>query len=151
MPQSLSRIFLHLIFSTRKRIPFLVDAELRDHTHAYLAEVCRQLGVLPLRINGTEDHVHILCAMSRTRTVADLVKELKRTSSKWLKQQGEELLCFYWQGGYGAFSVSPSHVDEVERYIACQPEHHKTLSFQDEFRRILKKYGVQYDEQYVWD
>uniref|UniRef100_UPI004055BEF5 IS200/IS605 family transposase n=1 Tax=Candidatus Electronema sp. TaxID=2698783 RepID=UPI004055BEF5 len=151
MPQSLAKIYIHLVFSTKERLPFLADDKVRSQTHAYLSGACRQLGAPSILVGGVEDHVHILCCMSRTLTVADLVQEIKRASSKWLKQQDEKLACFYWQNGYGVFSVSPSHVDDVKKYIARQAEHHRAASFQAEFRRILKKYGVDYDERYVWD
>ena len=102
-------------------------------------------------VGGVEDHVHILCSLGRQATVADLVRELKRDSSKWIKSKGHQYAGFHWQNGYGAFSVSPSHVWSLQRYIANQEEHHRQESFQDEFRRLLTKYGVAYDERYVSD
>jgi REP element-mobilizing transposase RayT len=100
---------------------------------------------------GTDDHIHILCKLSRTLAVADLLQELKRSSSKWIKEQKSCLAGFHWQDGYGAFSISPSHVDVLKRYIANQTKHHRQETFQDEFRRLLKKYDIEYDERYVWD
>ena len=102
-------------------------------------------------VGGVEDHVHILCRLSRTSSIAELVRELKRESSKWIKTKDEALWDFHWQDGYGAFSISPSHVEELRTYIANQEMHHRQESFQDEFRRILKKYGVEYDERYACD
>jgi REP element-mobilizing transposase RayT len=151
MPQSLAQIYLHIVFSTKERRRLLQDKSLRDETHNYLGGTCNNLGCPVLRVGGTADHVHILCRLGRTISVADLVKELKRESSKWLKTKEPDLGDFYWQNGYGAFSVSPSHVEALRRYIATQEEHHGTETFQDEFRRLLTKYGLEWDERYVWD
>ena len=151
MPQSLAQIYVHLVFSTKERRPFLKDQQFREDTHAYLAGTCKGLESPCLIVGGVEDHVHVLCRLSRTHSVADLVKELKRSSSLWIKREAPQLEAFHWQDGYGAFSVSPSHVEALKRYIADQEGHHRRESFQDEFRRLLKKYGVEYDERYVWD
>ena len=151
MPQSLAKVYLHLVFSTKHRRPFLQDAVLRERLHAYLAGTCRNLDSPSLQVGGVEDHVHILCLLSRTHSVAETVRELKRESSKWVKEQAAALAAFHWQDGYGAFSVSPSHVGSLKKYIACQQEHHRRESFQDELRRLLRKYGVEFDERYVWD
>ena len=151
MPQSLAKIYLHVVFSTKNRQPFLQDPELRAKTHAYLAGICRNLDSPSIRIGGIEDHVHVLCYLSRTSTISDLVRDLKRESSKWIKQQSPELRDFHWQDGYGAFSVSPSHVDGLKDYILGQEEHHRTESFQDELRRLLTKYDIEFDERYLWD
>ena len=151
MPQSLAQIYLHIIFSTKDRRPFLQDADLRERTHAYLAGICRNLDSPSIRIGGVEDHVHILCSLNRTCSLSDLVRDLKRDSSKWIKTQKDDLASFGWQDGYGTFSVSPSHVEPLKEYIANQDDHHRAVSFQDEFRRLCKKYGVEIDERYVWD
>ncbi|MCI5165689.1 MAG: IS200/IS605 family transposase [Candidatus Electrothrix sp. GM3_4] len=151
MPQSLAKIYLHLIFSTKDRMPFLVDKKVREETHAYLFGACREFGVPPVIVGGVADHVHLACSMSRTLTVADLVRDIKRTSSNWLKHQSEDTVNFHWQSGYGVFSVSPSHVDALKEYILRQEKHHRDFSFQDEFRHIAQKYGVEYDERYMWD
>jgi putative transposase len=151
MPQSLSQIYLHIVFSTKHRQPFLTDPTLRREVHAYLAGACRNLESPSLTVGGVADHVHILVRFSKSIAVATLVREVKRESSKWIKPRGRGLASFQWQEGYGAFSISPSHVDALERYIARQEEHHRRESFQDEFRRLLKKYQVTYDERYVWD
>jgi REP element-mobilizing transposase RayT len=151
MAQSLSQIYLHVVFSTKNRTSFLRDKELREKVHAYLAGTCRNLESPSLIVGGVEDHVHLLCRLSKNLSVAHLVRELKRESSKWIKSQGPGLSAFYWQNGYGAFSISPSHVEPLKEYIAGQEEHHRRETFQDEFRRLLKKYGVAYDERYVWD
>jgi len=151
MSQSLVQVYLHVVFSTKDRQPFLGDQELRDRTHAYLVGVCRNQGAISLIVGGVADHIHILCRMAKVLSIADFIKEVKRESSKWAKQQHRDLRGFYWQSGYGAFSVSPSHVDALVEYIHNQEEHHKQESFQDEFRRICKKYGVEIDERYVWE
>jgi REP element-mobilizing transposase RayT len=151
MPQSLAQIYLHVVFSTKQRRAYLQSAELCDELHKYLGGVCRNLDAPSLIVGGAVDHVHVLRRFSRTITLADFVRELKRDSSKWLKTKSHELADFHWQDGYGAFSISPSHVEALRRYIANQRAHHEKESFQDEFRRLLKKYGVEYDERYVWD
>ena len=151
MPQSLAQIYLHLVFSTKDRRPFLQDPSIRAETHQYLGGICNNLDCPVLRVGGVEDHVHILCRLNKTMTIADLVRELKRESSQWIKMKGPALADFYWQSGYGAFSVSPGHVEVLREYIANQVEHHRTETFQDELRRLLTKYGVQWDERYVWD
>lgn len=151
MSQSLVQVYLHIIFSTKHRQGFLSNHALRARTHAYMAGICEYLDAPALKIGGVEDHVHLLCRMSKTRTIADLVKDLKRDSSKWVKQQSDSLGAFYWQAGYGAFSVSPTHAEQLMTYIECQEEHHRRESFQDEFRRICRKYDLPLDERYAWD
>ncbi len=151
MPQSLAQIYLHLVFSTKDRTPYLKDPAFRDKTHAYLAGICKNLDSPSLRGGGTEDHVHVACRLSRKHSIAELVQKLKEKSSKWIKGENPALSDFYWQAGYGAFSVSPGHMPALLEYIANQEEHHRKVSFQDELRRILEKYGLEYDERYVWD
>jgi len=151
MPQSLVQIYVHLVFSTKHRQPFLADNEFRDRTHRYLAGACKGLESPALVVGGVEDHVHILCRLGKTVAVADLIRDLKRESSKWVKVEKPELAEFHWQQGYGAFSISPSHVEALKKYIANQEEHHRKESFQDEFRRLCKKYGLEIDKRYVWD
>lgn len=151
MSQSLAQIYLHLVFSTKLREPFLQDKTLRDQTHAYLAGACKNLDSPSLIVGGFTDHVHILCRQSQNLAIKTLVGELKRESSKWLMTQGPHLSRFYWQAGYGAFSISPSHVPGLIEYIKNQEEHHSTESFQDEFRRLCERYGLVIDERYVWE
>jgi len=119
--------------------------------HRYLATMLRKQDCETLIVNGVEDHVHALFALSRTHSIADVVKEIKRTSSSWVKELSPKLSKFHWQGGYGAFSVSQSNLEDVVRYIKNQEEHHKRVTFQDEYRAFLKAYGITYDERYVWD
>jgi REP element-mobilizing transposase RayT len=151
MPQSLAQLYVHIVFSTKNRQPFLQDREFRDRVHAYLHGVCENQGSPSLRVGGPDDHVHILCRLSKTHDVATLIRELKRDSSKWIKEEQPRLGDFYWQQGYGAFSGIPSHVSALVEYIINQEEHHRRESFQDEFRRLCMKYGVAIDERYVWD
>jgi putative transposase len=151
MPQSLAQIYLHIVFSTKERRPSLQDRAIRDEMHSYLGGTCNHLDCPVLRVGGTADHVHVLCRFGRTISVADLIRELKRESSKWLKTRAPQLDDFHWQSGYGAFSVSPGHVPILSNYVANQEEHRGKEGFQDEFRRILTKYGLAWDERYVWD
>ncbi len=151
MPQSLARVVLHVVFSTKDRAPFLKNAELRPRLHAYMAGGLHNIGCEPILINGVEDHVHILCNLSRTVTIARLVEEVKTEPSKWMKQQGPQCADFHWLGGYSAFSVSQSNVEAVRAYIAGQEEHHRKMSFQDELRALCRKHGIEIDEKYVWD
>ena len=146
MGQSLAQIYLHVVFSTKLSKPYLQNRDLQAELHAYLAGACRNLDSPSLQIGGIEDHVHVLCQLSKTISISELVRELKRESSKWLKPT---IATFQWQQGYGAFSVSPSHVDGLKDYIRNQQEHHTTETFQDELRRLLRKYGVEFDERYV--
>jgi putative transposase len=151
MAQSLAKILLHLVFSTKDRRPLLEDSALRDELHRYLGGILTNLECQPLIIGGVEDHVHLLFAHNRTSTVADVVKELKRGSSVWLKTKSPMFADFAWQNGYGVFSIGQSQVEDVRTYIANQEEHHRKTSFQDEFRRLLQRYEVDFDERYVWD
>jgi REP element-mobilizing transposase RayT len=150
MPQSLSLILVHVIFSTKDREPF-IRPEMEADLHAFLGGIARDCGCTALAVGGTDDHVHLLCSLSRTMTVADLIEELKTRSSKWIKTKDRAYDHFHWQNGYGAFSIGRSQDQTVRRYIANQREHHRKTTFQDEFRAFLKKYGVEYDERYVWD
>jgi putative transposase len=151
MPQSLVQIYVHLVFSTKDRRPFLTDPAFRQRLHAYLLGICKNLDCPSLTIGGVEDHVHVLCRFNKKLELTDLLRDLKRDSSKWVKTQEPRLAEFHWQLGYGASSVSPSHVEALVQYIANQEEHHRRESFQDEFRRLCKKYGLEIDERYVWD
>ena len=150
MPQSLSSILIHLIFSTKNREPFLtpeIDAEI----YPYMASIFRAMNSPALIINGTSDHIHTLFSLSRVTTIADIVEEVKSESSKWIKTKGKRFRRFHWQSGYGAFSIGQSQVPAVKRYITRQKEHHRRVSFQEEYRKFLKVYEVKFDERYVWD
>ena len=150
MAQSLSSILIHLIFSTKHREPFITDL-IEPELHPYMAKIFRELKSPSLAINGTADHLHILFSLARTITVSDIVQEVKSESSKWIKTKGAEFRNFHWQRGYGAFSIGQSQVDAVKRYIARQKLHHQRITFQQEFRKFLRLYGIAYDERYVWD
>ncbi len=151
MSQSLAKILVHIIFSTKNRYPFLVDEQIRKEMHSYLAKIFNEFNSHALIVGGIEDHVHILCSLAKTETLAKIIGESKRSSSLWIKNKGGILEKFKWQKGYGAFSISISHVDRVRKYIDNQKDHHKKISFQDEFREFLEKYQIEYDEKYIWD
>jgi len=151
MAQSLACLWTHLIFSTKNRFPFLTDKAFRSDVHAYLATMLRQYDCETMIVGGVEDHIHALFALSRNYSIATVVKEIKRPSSSWINETSPRLAKFYWQAGYGAFSVSQSNLDAVIRYIENQEEHHRRVTFQDEYRTFLKAHGIEYDERYVWD
>ena len=150
MAQSLARLHVHIVFSTRER-QALLHERVRGALHAYLAKVLQNLGCRPVLINSVEDHVHLLVDLARTVSVSEALEEIKKWSSKWIKTQGAEFAGFAWQGGYGAFAVSESKLEAVRAYIANQREHHRSEAFQDEYRTLLGEEGVAYDEQYLWD
>ena len=151
MAQSLSKILVHGVFSTKDRLPLLRDPSLREELHHYIGGILAHLGCQPVIVGGVEDHVHLLCALSRTCEAAALIKEVKRGSSLWLKTKGPRLQDFAWQNGYGIFSIGFSQIADLKNYIANQAEHHRKLSFQDEFRKLLKHYEIKYEERFVWD
>lgn len=151
MAQSLSAVYLHLIFSTKNRAPWLADVDLRAETHAFLGGVSKQLDCPPVIVGGVADHVHLLARFGRGVTQSDWVKELKRVSSKWIKGQDGSFDDFGWQKGFGIFSVSPSALEAVEGYIRNQEEHHRKVTFQEEFRKFLTKHRIDWDERYVWE
>ena len=150
MPQSLSSILIHLVFSTKNREPFITPA-IETELHPYMAKIFCELKSPSLTIDGTSDHLHILFSLGRVIKVADLVQEVKTASSKWIKTKGQEFKSFHWQKGYGAFSIGQSNVEALKRYIRGQKRHHSRVTFQDEFRNFLKRYQIDYDERYVWD
>lgn len=151
MPQALSAVYLHVVFSTKNRRPFLRDSATRESFQAYLGSVSKQLDCTPILVGGVEDHIHLLARFGRTVSQADWIKELKRVSSRWIKEQGREFSEFEWQGGYAVFLVSPSNLERVKTYVAKQADHHKKASFQEELRALLRKHNVEWDERYVWD
>lgn len=150
MPHSLARLHVHLIFSTKNRVPLLRDA-VRESLHRYLAAVLQNTGCAATLINSVDDHVHILFELSRTKAISAVVEEIKTTSSKWIKTQGSEFSGFAWQAGYGAFSVSESGISAVREYIAGQQEHHQKRTFEDEYRSLLVRHNLDFDEHYLWD
>ena len=149
MPQSLAKIIVHIVFSTKNHDPCLSN-DIRPGLFAYIAGILNKLDSKAILINGVEDHVHILCLLSKNHAPCEIVEKVKTGSSKWIKTQASGPDSFQWQNGYGMFSVSQSNVESVRRYIAEQEEHHRNVSFKEEFRKFLDKYKVQYDEKYVW-
>jgi len=150
MPQSLSKVIVHIIFSTKAREPFL-DSDVRARMHAYLATICRDLGGELVCVGGVADHVHIATTLPLTLSQAQMIEQIKKASSKWIKEVDARYRPFFWQRGYGAFSVSPSQVEAVLQSIDGQQEHHRTRTFQEEYRELLHKHGIDFDERYVWD
>lgn len=150
MSQSLVRNYIHLVFSTKHRTP-MIFSPYEKELHSYMGGICNSLDCQPIKIGGYTDHVHILCMLSKKIALMKLLEEVKSHSSGWIKTKDESLQNFYWQDGYGAFSVNPSQVDTVIAYITNQHEHHAKKTFKDEYRAFLKKYKVEYDERYVWD
>lgn len=148
MPQSLARVLVHLVFSTKNREP-LIALDHRERTFAYLAGTLNAIDCPAVIVGGVADHVHLLFVLARTLSLSKVVEEVKKESSKWAKTNVHPE--FYWQNGYGAFSVSPSMVKRVTEYIANQEEHHRTMTFQDELREMLRRHEIEWDERYVWD
>ena len=150
MLQSLSRILVHLIFSTKNQAPVLTPL-ICSELHPYLAVVLRDNNCPSLQVGGMDDHVHLFFGLSRSLSITDVVEIVKVSSSRWIKMKGDDFARFQWQSGYGAFSIGQSNADEVVRYIQNQEEHHRRMTFQEEFRRFLELYQIEYDERYVWD
>ncbi len=151
MSQSLAKVLIHVVFSTKERRPFLRDTAMRAELHSYIGGILNQLDCQSLLVGSIEDHVHGLACLCRTCTVAEMVKEIKRGSSLRIKEADPTLADFAWQNGYGAFSIGFSQIAALRSYIGGQEEHHRKQSFQDEFRQFLKRYEIAYDERYVWD
>lgn len=150
MSQSLSRILLHIVFSTKNREPWL-DADLRPRVFAYLAEIGRDAGAIVYRVGGMADHVHLAVDLPRTMAVADFVKRIKTTSSVWIKEHGNRHAGFAWQAGYGVFSLGASQLQTLTDYIDRQEEHHRVKGFQEEYLAFLKKYDVAHDVRFLWE
>ena len=150
MPQSLSMNLVHLIFSTKNRVATITPA-IRSELYAYLVGILIEWNSPTIVIGGAYDHVHALFVLSKNHALCKVVEEVKKGSSKWIKAQGKAFASFFWQNGYGAFSVSLSQVENVRRYIEQQEEHHRTMTFQEEFRKILSRHRLEFDERYVWD
>jgi putative transposase len=150
MAQSLSNVLLHIVFSTKNRRSW-INTDIETELFKYLATACRTLDCPSHAIGGADDHIHIACSLSRTISISKVVQEIKQDSSKWIKTKLERLADFAWQNGYGVFSIGQSQLGDLRGYIANQRGHHRRVSFQDEFRQICKKYGVELDERYAWD
>lgn len=150
MPQSFSSILVHLVFSTKRREPW-IRAPIESQLYAYGTTVLKNADCPALAMNGMADHLHTLFRLPRTKTVAEVVEELKSSTSKWIKTKGPSFQGFHWQNGYGAFSVSQSNVQNVIDYIRNQQDHHQGISFQDELRALLRKHEIAIDERFAWD
>ena len=150
MGQSLVKNYVHIVFSTKHREPFIYDW-IEEDLFAYMGGICNQMECHVVNVGGYRDHVHILCMLSKKIALMKLLEEVKSHSSKWIKTKGKELANFYWQDGYAAFSVNPRGVERVSAYIAGQKEHHGGQHFQDELRALFKHNDMEYDERYVWD
>lgn len=150
MPQSLAKVYIHVIFSTKNREPVLAD-DWRDELFHVLGGTANNLGCQSLIVGGVADHVHMLFQLGRSITIADALGKIKSTSSAWVNQTRGLAIPFHWQAGYGAFSVSQSNIEAVREYIRRQPAHHTKQSFQDELREWLRRYEIEWDERYVWD
>jgi REP element-mobilizing transposase RayT len=150
MPQSFASLHCHLIFSTKHRAPS-ISAELQPRLFAYCGGTLRDAGTALVAAGGMPDHVHLLVSLGREVSLAEALRLVKANSSRWVHETFPELSGFAWQNGYGAFAVSYSLVDRVRAYIANQAEHHRKLTFQEEFVAFLKRHGIAYDERYVWE
>lgn len=150
MGQSLVQNYVHIIFSTKYRQNFITPA-IEPELHSYIAEICKRMHSPALLVGGYTDHIHILCRLSQKIALMDLMEELKSHSSKWIKTRGKEFESFYWQRGYGAFSISSKEVSLLKEHIADQHTYHESKTYQAEYRAFLSRYNVDYDERYVWD
>jgi putative transposase len=148
MPQSLAKVYIHVVFTTKTGFPFIYEV-VRPELQSYIIGILSKLGIFTFEIYATPDHIHILCTLPRTLTMANLVSKIKTSSSKWMKTKG--INDFDWQDGYGIFSVSSSKLATVKNYIRKQPEHHKQVNYKDELRQFFKEYEIDFDERYVWD
>ena len=149
MSQSLSKLYVHIIFHTKNSFATIHSQDKKD-LFAYMGSIIKDNGSIPIIINGMSDHVHILCVMSKNIALAKLTEEIKRHSSRWIKTKGKQYEQFAWQGGYSGFSVSQSLHDKTKHYIENQEEHHKKMSFREELIAFFVEYGVEYNEQYLW-
>lgn len=150
MPQSLSKVYTHIIFSTKHR-KNLIDESIENELFKYIGGICKTLGCYPIQVGGYQNHIHILCYLSRKITQAKLLEEIKKRSSKWIKTKGVKYYNFYWQDGYGIFSVNPRGIERIAQYILNQKKHHQIVKFKQEYRWFLNSNQMDYDERYVWD
>ena len=150
MPQSLVQNYIHIIFATKNR-EALINPPYEQELHAYLGSFCNKLDCQVVIVGGYYDHVHILCKLSKKIALVDLIQKLKSTSSKWMKTKHESLRNFYWQDGYGVFSINANQIEMVMDYIKNQHQHHANKTFKQEYRDFLDKYHIEYNEKYVWD
>jgi len=149
MSQSLSKLYIHLIFHIKNNFVPILKKDQND-LYAYIGSVIRDNNSIPILLNGTDNHLHIMCVMSKNIALSKLTEEIKRHSSRWIKTRGTHYQKFAWQGGYTGFSVSQSLHDKTKKYIEQQEEHHKKITFKEELIAFLKEYGIDYDEKYLW-
>lgn len=150
MAQSLADVILHFVFSTKERRPW-IQPDVEEELYKYIGGVCRNLQSPVIKINGVEDHIHILLQLGRTISISKLIGEIKSSSSQWIKTKGDHYCHFSWQAGYGGFSVSRPSLESAKRYLACQKDHHKKVTFKEEFLTMLQRAQIPYDEKYLWD
>ena len=150
MGQSLVKQYTHIIFSTKYQKPLIIDS-VEEDLYRYIGGICKNMECYPIKIGGYRNHVHILCLLSKKIALMKLLEKVKSHSSQWVKTKDECMKNFYWQNGYGAFSVNPSQVNRVKAYIENQHIHHRKKTFQEEYLKFLKEYNIEYDERYLWD
>jgi putative transposase len=148
MSQSYVQFYAHVVFHTKNNMN-LISEEYADELYSYMGGILRNLKSISIQIGGTTDHVHILCTLPKTMSLADLMEEVKKSSSKWIKTKSPELANFYWQDGYGGFSVGWSQIETVKNYIRNQKEHHSKTQFMDEYKKLLEENGIEFDEKYL--
>jgi putative transposase len=148
MSQSFVQIYVHIVFHTKDNVK-LIRADIENELFSYMAGILKNYKSIPLQIGGTSDHIHILCTLPKTMAPADLAEEIKKSSSKWIKTKGEHYRNFFWQDGYGGFSVSKSGIDSVKEYILNQKEHHEKVLFIDEYKTLLKMHGIPFEDRYL--
>lgn len=151
MSQSLSMIYMHIVFSTKNRMLFLKNDNIRKQLYAYVAKIITSHDSCPIEIGGYTDHIHIFLNLSKNVCLKDIVSVIKKNTSKWIKTKGNEFSNFYWQVGYGAFSVGEAQKSKTINYIKKQEEHHKKMTFKEEFMLFIKKNNMEYNEKYLWD
>jgi putative transposase len=150
MSQSLADIITHIVFSTKNRHPW-IKPDIENELYQYICGISRNLNCPIIKINGVEDHIHILAQLGKTIAISKLISEIKSNSSRWLKAKGREYQEFSWQNGYGGFSVSRSNLEKAKGYLLSQKEHHKKMTFKEELVMFLQQAGISYDEKYLWD
>ena len=150
MSHSFADVVLHIVFSTKERFPW-IQLDIEEELYAYISGTCRNLDCPVIKINGVPDHIHVLLHLGRTITISKLISEMKSSSSRWIKTKNEKYSNFTWQKGYGAFSVSRPIINRAIKYIALQKEHHREMTFKEEFLDMLERAGIKYDEKYLWD
>ncbi len=148
MSQSYVQFFSHIVFHTKNKVKSIGE-DIETELYSYLGGILKSYKSVPIQIGGTSDHLHVLCTLPKTMTLSDLVEEIKKSSSKWIKTKGPRYTAFYWQDGYGGFSVSSNMVDVVKNYIRNQKAHHQKVEFIDEYKGLLEEYNILYEERYL--